>query len=575
MGGCELCRRDGELSELYCHDCGKWICTVCGTVVHFAMKGTGDHDIITAEEQRRRLAQPLKHQLTYIHAKMETYSQRIRQCAKETTVLNQSKVTSLELSSTARQSCHKQIDQLFDSIDKRLQSFAVTNTATYMLAEERLTYSMTQLRQLQCTIEEALYKISSDASSVDADLTLRIQASLDEISSGANECVAAGATAPKLYLSLNDKLSLDVVASLDEVGGSNCDDKQQPKARVIKFDRNICAEFVMADSAPQSDVSDVEGESPARQLNVTSSRSRSPADDVDATAAAGAGRAHDSDGVVMKQKKNVERMPDSDAPAVKHTDEIDGVCVTVCEGHDVEHARESDVHDVILVEPIIDDRDALQSVSPSDAQAASQSDVYDVEGAASPANQSDAGATQAMQRPMQSCDVPVLLIGNEDIAQNDIEDCNAQSADDDNGGPEDTIEADLNTFESEPTDTTCSVNAEEPPPPKRPRVVCSRLGDDTIEHMVPCVAATAEGTEARDPLKQRTTQTGGAPKPQTTRSGRPSKPPNRYGEFSLNDDCEQSLSDYDERSEDDDVYSGDSDDAYEFDHNEHSLNDEC
>ena len=78
MEGCELCRRDGALSELYCRDCCKWICSVCGTV--HLIKGAGDHDIISAAEQRRQLAQPLKEQLTHIDAKIESCAHQIRQC---------------------------------------------------------------------------------------------------------------------------------------------------------------------------------------------------------------------------------------------------------------------------------------------------------------------------------------------------------------------------------------------------------------------------------------------------------------------------------------------------------------
>ena len=280
MKGCELCHRDGALSELYCRDCCKWICSVCGTV-HLAIKGAGDHDIITAAEQRRR--QTLKQQLTHIHAKIESCTRQIRKCDEETTVLNQNKVTSLKSSSNARQSCHKQIDQLFDNINERLQSFAVRNTATYMLARERLTDSMTQLRQLQCSVEEALYMMSSGATSVDVSMTQRIQASLDDIASDADKCVAAGATAPKLYLSLNDKLSLDGVASFDEVCGNICDDVQQPDAEFFEFDWSLLADYI---TSSEYDLTKSHSDQSATQFDelnfTTSSRSSGPpADDAE------------------------------------------------------------------------------------------------------------------------------------------------------------------------------------------------------------------------------------------------------------------------------------------------------
>ena len=312
MKGCELCHRDGALSELYCRSCCKWICSDCRTP-HLAIKDSGYHDIISAAKQRRK--QQLEHTLTehlaHIHAKIESCTLQIRQCDEETTVLNQNKLTLLESSWNARQSCHEQIDELFDSIDERLESFEAANTVTYKLARDRLTDSMKQLRQLQCDIEEAKYKMSSDATSIDASLTQRMV----EISSGANECVAAGATAPKLYLSLNDKLSLDGVASLKEVyGGTSFDDMQQPDAGRLPFPRNDLADFVTADE--NSDVSDLtksdsdESVTPSRPLNITaSSRSVPLADDVGdasvATAVVGNNDSISPDRAVVEDSEDV------------------------------------------------------------------------------------------------------------------------------------------------------------------------------------------------------------------------------------------------------------------------------
>ena len=284
MEGCEFgC--DRALAELYCRDCRKWICPVCFRIHQRILTFAGGvhHNIISAAEQwKQQLAHPLKQQLTHIHAKC---SQQIGHCDEAIAVLNENKVTSLELSSSARQSCHKQIDQLFDNIDERLTSFAVTNTATYMLARERLTDSMTQLRQLQCSIEETLYKISSDPTSVDVRITHRFQSSLDEMLNNANECVAASVNVPTMSLAVNLS-SLDGVASLslDEVCRSSCDDVQQPKDGVIKFERNLLADYVIAKEYDGViDLTKSHSDQPAtpsNQLNVVSSRSRPPADDV-------------------------------------------------------------------------------------------------------------------------------------------------------------------------------------------------------------------------------------------------------------------------------------------------------
>ena len=97
MEGCEFCCRDGALSELYCRDCRKWICPVCLRIHQRILTvggGGHHHDIISAAEQWKQLAQPLKEQLTQIHAKC---SQQIGHCDEAIAVLNeQSDVTGVE-----------------------------------------------------------------------------------------------------------------------------------------------------------------------------------------------------------------------------------------------------------------------------------------------------------------------------------------------------------------------------------------------------------------------------------------------------------------------------------------------
>ena len=102
MEGCELCRRDGELSELYCHDCGKWICTVCGTVVHFAMKGTGDHDIIRTTTERDQLVHGLRTLAKRVTTELKICDVNANTCQTALGTLRKDNVTSpLDASSKA------------------------------------------------------------------------------------------------------------------------------------------------------------------------------------------------------------------------------------------------------------------------------------------------------------------------------------------------------------------------------------------------------------------------------------------------------------------------------------------
>ena len=460
----------GNLKELYCADCKAWICAACQRA-HLVFVGYRDHVITTMAQTLKHITEPLRNIIEKASGEIEWCCQQEERCYTAQTALKRKRVTSQKAHVESRQKYHMIVDKLYDGIDQQTEEVISLNETFYSEACTVLQQRRTNVLKYQELAKQELSKLLQSDDNPALEICDTLKKLLD----------TPAPEVPDTQLSIVLKENFDVdAASLVLSGGLT---------QVASLPINAAA-----------------------------------------TAAAGAGLAHDSDGVVTKQKKSAEYVPDRDAPAVKHKG----------------HAR--DVHDVGVVQSRIDDdRDPLQNVPHFDAQATPQSDVIEVNDA-SHAPEHNAGATLAKQHR----DVPASLVG-EGSALSEIENSNAQSADDDNGDMEADIVA----------------------PTQKVRILYSRFSDGTIQRMVPCASAAAEGTESRDARKQHKTRRCGAPKSQTTRSGRLLKRPRRYGEFSLVDECQQSL-DCDESSDDDDdMHSSDNDDQEDFDKDECSLNYKC